>query len=138
MNDIFCRIIAGEIPSAKVYEDEDVLAILDISQTTPGHTLVMPKAHCGSMLDCPQEILTKVMNVAQKVANAAKEALGADGVNILANCGEEAGQTVPHFHVHVLPRYKGKKDGLCLAFESHDVDMSSFPELAKRLGEAMK
>ena len=106
MKDIFCKIIDGEIPSTRVYEDDDVLAILDISQTTRGHTLVMPKQHYESLLSCPKEILTKVMLVAQRIGQAEVSILGAKGVNYLANCGEAAGQTVPHFHVHVIPRYE--------------------------------
>jgi len=137
MSDVFCKIIAGDIPSAKIYEDDEVLAILDISQTTHGHALVMPKAHYGSMLECPEELLGKVMNVAKKLGNAAKKALGADGVNILANCGESAGQTVPHFHVHVIPRYEGKEDGLVLEFKPQDTSAIDFKALAAKLAEGL-
>ena len=109
MKDVFCRIIDGEIPSTKVYEDDDVLAILDISQTTRGHTLVMPKAHYDSILSCPQELVMKVYAVARRIGQAEVSLLGAKGVNILTNAGELAGQTVPHFHVHVIPRYEQDK-----------------------------
>lgn len=138
MKDIFCKIIDGEIPSTRVYEDDDVLAILDISQTTRGHTLVMPKQHCESMLSCPEELLTKVMKVAQRIGQAEVSILGAKGVNILANCGEAAGQTVPHFHVHVIPRYLGGEGGFRLTMESQDTSTMNLPLLAKEIGDAIK
>ena len=90
MEDIFCRIIKGEIPSTKIYEDDDVLAILDISQTTKGHTLVIPKLHCDNFLSCPQEVMHKVMDVAQRIGQAEISLLHARGVNILTNVNEAA------------------------------------------------
>ena len=105
-NDVFCRIIRGEIPSHKIYEDADVLAILDISQVTKGHVLVMPKEHYENFLATPQEIMHKVMDVAQRIGQVQIKMLGAKGVNILSNVYEAAGQTVMHFHVHVIPRYE--------------------------------
>lgn len=138
MKDVFCKIIDGEIPSTRVYEDEDVLAILDISQTTRGHTLVMPKKHCESLLSCPAETLTKVMMIAQRIGQAEVSILGAKGVNILANCGEAAGQTVPHFHVHVIPRYIGGEGGFRLEMTSQDTSKMNLPMLAKEISDAMK
>ena len=138
MKDVFCKIIDGEIPSTRVYEDEDVLAILDISQTTRGHTLVMPKKHCESLLSCPAETLTKVMMIAQRIGQAEVSILGAKGVNILANCGEAAGQSVPHFHVHVIPRYIGGEGGFRLEMTSQDTSMMNVPMLAKEISDAMK
>ncbi len=137
MKDVFCRIIDREIPSTRLYEDEDVLAILDISQTTRGHALVMPKKHCESMLSCPQEILNKVMFVAKKIGQVEMSALGAKGINILANCGEAAGQTVPHFHVHVIPRYGEEEEGFRLIMESHDTPSSNLLSLAKDIADAI-
>lgn len=107
--DIFCRIASGEIPTDKVYEDDDVLAFLDISQVTKGHTLVIPKKHYDNFLTTPQEIMHKVMDIAQRIGQIQIKMLGAVGVNIIANCYEAAGQTVMHYHVHVIPRY-GNKD----------------------------
>ena len=104
---IFCKIINGEIPSKKVYEDKDVLAILDISQANLGHTLVMPKKHYANLLEIDDSDYLKVMEVAKKVASKVNESLKPDGINIINNCNEVAGQTVMHFHVHVLPRFKG-------------------------------
>ena len=105
-NDVFCKIIRGEIPSYKVYEDNDVLAILDISQVTKGHVLVLPKEHYDNFLATPQEIMHKVMDVAQRIGQIQIKMLGAKGVNILSNVYEAAGQSVMHFHVHVIPRYE--------------------------------
>ena len=103
--DIFCKIIDGEIPCYKLYEDEDVLAFLDISQVTKGHALVVSKKHFENFLSTPQEEMHKVMDVAQVEIKL----LGAKGVNILTNCYEAAGQSVMHFHVHVIPRYEEDK-----------------------------
>ena len=138
MKDIFCKIIDGEIPSTRVYEDDDVLAILDISQTTRGHTLVMPKQHYESLLSCPKDVLTKVMLVAQRIGQAEISILGAKGVNYLANCGEAAGQTVPHFHVHVIPRYVGGEGGFSLEMKSQDTSKMNLPMLAKEISDALK
>ena len=138
MKDIFCRIIDGEIPCNKVYEDDDVLAILDISQTTKGHTLVMPKQHCDSMLSCPGELLEKVMLVAQRIGQAEVSVLGAKGVNILTNCGEMAGQTVPHFHVHVIPRYLGGQGGFQLTMAQQDTSKMNLPVLAEEISKGIK
>ena len=107
--DIFCKIIDGEIPCYKLYEDEDVLAFLDISQVTKGHALVVSKKHFENFLSTPQEEMHKVMDVAQRIGQVEIKLLGAKGVNILTNCSEAAGQSVMHFHVHVIPRYEEDK-----------------------------
>lgn len=108
---VFCKIINNEIPSKKVYEDEDVLAILDLSQLTYGHTLVMPKAHYATLLDCPLDVQSKLINVTTSLANKIKTNLNAQGVNIVNNSGEAAGQTVMHTHIHIIPRYQGDEFG---------------------------
>lgn len=138
MEDIFCRIIKGEIPSTKVYEDDDVLAILDISQTTKGHTLVMPKRHCANFLDCPQEIVHKVFDVAQRIGQAEISILGAKGVNILTNVNEAAGQSVPHFHVHVIPRYTGGEGGFQITMKGQDTSTMDLPRLAMDIKSGIK
>jgi histidine triad (HIT) family protein len=138
MDDVFCRIIKGEIPSAKVYEDDDVLAILDISQATKGHTLVMPKEHYSSILDCPKDVLHKVYDVAQRIAQAEVSVLGAKGVNILTNAGEVAGQSVPHFHVHVLPRYIGGEGGFQITMKHTDTSSIDLPRLAESINKGIK
>ncbi|NPA85758.1 MAG: HIT family protein [Crenarchaeota archaeon] len=102
---VFCRIVRGELPSWKVYEDEEVMAFLDINPATPGHTLVIPKKHYRNILDAPDEVVAKVFKVAKKISEAVVNGLGAKGVNVITNAEEVAGQVVFHFHVHVVPRY---------------------------------
>ena len=138
MKDVFCRIIEGEIPSTKVYEDDDVLAILDISQTTRGHTLVMPKAHYDSILSCPADLVMKVYAVARRIGQAEVSLLGAKGVNILTNAGELAGQTVPHFHVHVIPRYVAGEGGFRIEMKGQDTNGWDLPLLAHNIAEGIK
>lgn len=106
-NCIFCKIIAGEIPSATVYEDADFKAIMDISPAAIGHTIILSKRHCENLLDLDDETATKALIVARKIAKAMIEELQCDGINLLQNNGEAAGQTVFHFHIHLIPRFKG-------------------------------
>ena len=135
MKDIFCQIIDGDVPSSKVYEDDDVLAILDISQTTKGHALVMPKRHYDDYLSCPQETLHKVMDVAQRIGQAEMVVLGAQGINILTNVGQVAGQSVMHFHVHVVPRYIQGDPGFQITMKGQDVPMIEMQTLAEKIKE---
>ncbi len=102
---LFCKIVAGEIPSSKIYEDANVLAFLDIKPVNPGHTLVIPKKHFENIHDTPDELVAKMTVVAKKIAGAIQKNLGAEGVNIGMNNGAVAGQVVFHAHVHVMPRY---------------------------------
>ncbi|TGY65800.1 HIT family protein [Dubosiella muris] len=103
---IFCEIANGTIPAKRVYEDDQVIAFLDVAPTSYGHTLVVPKAHIDSFLDCDPATLHHVMDVAQKLARQLMSNLNCDGINVLTNAKEAAGQTVPHFHVHLIPRYE--------------------------------
>ena len=132
---IFCKILAGEIPVAKVYEDEQVLAFLDISQVTPGHTLVVPKEHHCNLLEMDStsasQLFAKVPLVAQKVMTATK----ANGMNIIANCEEIAGQTVFHTHVHLVPRY-GAEDDLKIDFVAHEPDFDKLAQVAETIKNA--
>ena len=105
-NCIFCKIANGEIPTRTVYEDADFRAILDLGPATKGHTLILPKEHAANLYELPEEISAKVLPVAQKVAGLLKERLGCEGLNLVQNNGEIAGQTVMHFHLHLIPRYK--------------------------------
>lgn len=118
---IFCKIINGEIPSKKIYEDEDVLAILDISQATKGHTLVMPKKHFKNILEIEDYEYLKVMDKVKDLAQVIVKTFNANGCNILNNCNEVAGQTVDHFHVHILPRYN--KEELTVKFNENKLDL---------------
>jgi histidine triad (HIT) family protein len=104
---IFCKIVAGEIPSAIVDEDESTLAFMDINPATRGHALVIPRKHVVDLLEIEPDQLVAVMLAAQRLAVRVSERLGADGVNLLNSCGNAAWQTVFHFHVHVIPRYAG-------------------------------
>lgn len=102
---IFCKIAAGEIPSATVYEDENFRAILDLGPAAKGHTLVIPKDHSENLLDVSPETVKRALSVISKTANAIKDAMGCDGINVVQNNGEAAGQTVMHLHFHIIPRY---------------------------------
>lgn len=104
-NCIFCKIIQGEIPSAKVYEDEEIYAFLDISQVTKGHTLIIPKKHVENIYETNEEIASSLFARVPKIANALKKAYQPAGINILNNNGKAAGQTVFHIHIHLIPRY---------------------------------
>lgn len=104
-NCIFCKIIAGEIPSAIVYEDEDFKAIMDISPAAKGHTIILSKRHYANLFELGDETAARALLVARKIAKAIQEELHCDGMNLLQNNGEAAGQTVFHFHMHLIPRY---------------------------------
>lgn len=127
---IFCSIVNGEIPSNKIYEDDMVIAFLDINPTSYGHTLVVPKEHCNSFLDCKEDIRDHVFKVAQQLANKIEDKLQCDGINILSNVHEAAGQSVEHFHVHLIPRYK---DNDHVTIEFHEIDKPDFNELIDKL-----
>ncbi len=103
---IFCKIIAGELPASIVDEDEHTIAFMDINPATRGHALVIPREHATDLLSIPLEDLDACMRGAQRLAHRAKEALGADGINILNSCGTAAWQTVFHFHIHVISRFE--------------------------------
>jgi histidine triad (HIT) family protein len=104
-NCLFCKIVAGELPSQTIAEDERTLSFMDINPATRGHALVIPRAHATNLLEIEAEDLAAVALAAQRLARRATERLGADGVNLLNSCGAAAWQTVFHFHVHVIPRY---------------------------------
>ena len=118
---IFCKIVKGEIPSAKVFENEHVLAFLDISQLSKGHTLVIPKIHNENIYDMDAETARNLFEVVPQLTNAIKADLNPAGMNLLANNGEAAGQEVFHFHLHLIPRY-GKGDGYGAVCKSHQSD----------------
>jgi len=102
---IFCKIIAGELPSTKVYEDDMTVAFMDIGPVVRGHTLVAPKRHCDPITDTPPEVLQALILVVQKIARAQVSGLQADGINVTQANGRVAGQIVPHIHFHVIPRF---------------------------------
>ena len=124
---VFCKIIKGEIPSKKIYEDDDVLAILDISQATLGHTLVLPKKHYENLFSIENNDYLKVMEKVKMLAKAITSALNASGCNILNNCGELAGQSVMHFHVHIIPRYEN--DDLKIEFKEQSLNLEEIQKI---------
>ncbi|WP_079709110.1 HIT family protein [Paraliobacillus ryukyuensis] len=123
-DELFLKIINGEIPAAKVYEDDDVFAFLDISQVTKGHTLLVPKQHVKNIYETSEDIASKLFAKVPKIANAIKEAFQPEGINVLSNTGEIAGQSVFHLHIHLIPRY-GSEDGFKPKWETHGDDYTS-------------
>ena len=123
---VFCKIINGEIPSYKLYENDFVMCFLDISQATKGHTLIVPKKHFDNIFDLDKEYSKEILKAATIVSNILKEKLGVENVNLLNNSGALAGQTVMHFHLHVIPRYGNDE------VDFHQVDHEpNFDELNK-------
>ncbi len=106
-NCIFCKIIAGEIPSATIYEDEDFKVIMDIFPAAKGHAIILPKKHCANLFELDDDTAAKGLLIARKIAKAMQAELNCDGMNLLQNNGEAAGQTIFHFHMHLIPRYQG-------------------------------
>ena len=104
---IFCKIISGDIPSRKVYEDEWTFAFMDVAKDVDGHILVVPKTHAKNILDCDEETLAHLMNTVRKVSCHLVDHCGYNGVNLLNANDESAGQSVPHFHIHIIPRKTG-------------------------------
>ncbi|MEG0823092.1 MAG: HIT family protein [Erysipelotrichaceae bacterium] len=113
---LFCDIVEGKIPCYKVYEDDKVLAFLDISQVTEGHTLVIPKKHYDNYLEADDETLTQLSIVARNIGNSLMKSFKASGINILSNVNEVAGQSVKHLHIHVIPRYSNE-DAIAIEFK---------------------
>ena len=121
---VFCKIINGEFSSSKIYEDDKVLAILDLSQATFGHTLVMPKNHYENIFDLDDETAQHLFSVVKKIANHYKVILPQlKGINLLNNNGSRAGQTVMHYHMHILPRYEDD-DLIDIKFTEHKLNLS--------------
>lgn len=133
---IFCKIANGIIPSATIYEDRYFRVILDISPASPGHALILPKDHFDNTYDMDSEVAGKVFVLATKVAKALKEELQCDGVNILQNNEEAAGQTVFHFHMHIIPRYVG--DSVNIGWQQLETDSDSLSVLAATLNEKLQ
>ena len=133
-NCIFCKILAGEIPSATVYEDDDFKAILDVNPAVRGHVIILPKNHAANIYELPDEDASKVMVVAKKIATAVQKAYSCDGVNILQNNGAAAGQSVFHLHVHVIPRYEGDTDSIRISWHPGDPpeDLADIAEEIKK------
>jgi len=133
---IFCKIIKGEIPSYKVYEDENFYAFLDIKPINPGHTLLIPKVHREDLFAFDEKILESLGSAIQKIGQAVKESTGADGLNLGMNNGAAAGQLIFHAHLHLIPRFSG--DGF-KHWEGKTVPTSEeFADLQKKIGESLE
>lgn len=128
---IFCKIANGEIPSATLYEDQDFRVILDLGPASKGHALILPKSHAANIYELPDELAGKAMILAKKMAGKMTEALGCEGFNIVQNNGELAGQTVFHFHMHLIPRYQ--EDRVKLTWEPGRLTDEVKEELLEKL-----
>ena len=136
MDCIFCRIANGEIPSAAVYEDDQVRVILDLGPAARGHALVLPKEHFKDSAEAPEALLGHLMAVGARVGKAQMKAFGADGFNLIQNNGEAAGQSVFHLHLHVIPRKAG--DGAVGLWKPGTASPEEMQETAKAIREALE
>ena len=134
-NCIFCKIANGEIPAATLYEDEDFRVILDLGPASKGHSLILPKKHAANIYELPDETAGKAMILAKKMAGKLTDALNCDGFNIVQNNGEIAGQTVNHFHLHLIPRYEG--DGLNLNWPQQEISAEQLEEIRQSIKKSI-
>ncbi|MDE6968579.1 MAG: HIT family protein [Eubacterium sp.] len=132
-NCIFCKIIAGEIPSRTIYEDADFKVILDANPASKGHALILPKEHCANIYEISEELLSKAAKLAKKLAAHMTTLLNCDGFNLLQNNGEVAGQTVFHFHMHLIPRYVDMKNKDLLNWTHEEFTDSEQDEICEKL-----
>lgn len=132
---VFCKIVNGDIPSNTIYENSEFKVIMDISPATKGHVLVLPKEHFKDIYDIDAETAGKLFQLAAVVARALKEVLHCDGLNIIQNNGEIAGQTVFHFHMHLIPRYEG--DDVTVKWKEHSMDAEEMNQLRKDIRKAL-
>ena len=131
---IFCKIIAGEIPSYTIYEDEEFKVFLDINPASKGHALIVPKVHYADLYDIDEEVAARAMKLAKKLATRMTKVLGCDGFNLLQNNNEAAGQTVFHFHLHLIPRYENAKTNKDILIWRHETFTSEeFAEIRDSL-----
>lgn len=132
-NCIFCKIAAGEIPSHTLYEDEQFKVILDVSPATKGHALIIPKQHYADMYELPEDTAAEVIKLARKMMRTMTDKLKCDGFNIIQNNGKVAGQTVFHFHMHLIPRYKD--DGEILKYIAGEPSQEELIQIKKIITE---
>lgn len=130
---VFCKIVAGEIPATKIYEDDVVLAFLDIGPISDGHTLVISKQHVEKLHECPAELLGRVGSHLGKIAQAVASAMDSEGYNVLCNNGRAAGQLVDHLHFHIIPRNSG--DGVFRRWPSYEYPEGKIDEIADKICE---
>lgn len=127
---IFCKLSNGQIPTNAIYEDEDFKVIMDVSPASKGHCIILPKTHAKNLLELPEEYCEKLLPVAKKCCKVLMEVLHCDGINVLQNNGEAAGQTVFHLHVHLIPRYEG--DNVHIKWVEHK-DETDIEALAEKI-----
>ena len=132
-NCIFCKIANGEIPAATLYEDENFRVILDLGPASKGHALILPKSHAANIYELSDEMAAKAMILAKKMATAMTAALKCDGFNIVQNNHEIAGQTVFHFHMHLIPRYKNAKNNDILIWDHEEFTPEEMAEIRDSL-----
>ncbi len=130
---IFCEMVAGQIPVTKIYEDEVVLAFLDIGPVSDGHTLVIPRQHFEKLHDCPVELLGRVSSRLGKIAKAVAAGMNSEGYNLLCNNGRAAGQLVSHLHFHIIPRNSG--DGVFNRWPAYKYQEGKIEQIAVRIRE---
>ena len=131
---IFCKLAGGEIPTATLYEDDDFRIILDAGPATKGHCLILPKGHYANIYELPDEPASKVFVLAKKTAARLQKALGCDGMNIVQNNGTAAGQTVFHFHMHLIPRWED--DGQHILWKPGKLTDEAKEEILRKFAEA--
>lgn len=132
---IFCKIASGEIPSATIYEDKDFRVILDLGPASEGHALILPKNHFKDVCELDAEAAAKVLPLAAKIGAAMKESLGCAGFNLVQNNGAAAGQTVHHFHMHIIPRYEGGPS--MVTWEPHTADSEKLAQISEKIKSAL-
>ena len=130
---VFCKIANGEIPSKTLYEDEKFRVILDLGPATKGHALILPKEHAADLYELPDDTAADALIIAKKLAIKMKEKLNCAGLNLVQNNGEAAGQTVAHFHIHLIPRYEG--DGKSINWSPHETDQNELEEIRGQIVE---
>ena len=130
-NCIFCKIANGDIPSKTLYEDDNFRIILDLGPATKGHALILPKEHYANLFELPEETAGEAMKVAKKMADKMMKRLGCEGLNVVQNNGEMAGQTVFHFHMHLIPRYR--TDGQSIGWKPQEVSQEELGKIYEQI-----
>lgn len=129
---IFCKLANGVFPTTTVYEDDRFRVIMDLNPASKGHCLILPKEHCDNIYDLSEEDASRLFVLAAKIAKGIKAALNPDGLNLVQNNGSVAGQTVFHFHLHLIPRYEG--DDVALAWQPHESEHEELLQIANQIG----
>lgn len=132
-NCIFCKLANGVFPTSSIYEDEDFNVILDASPATKGHALILPKEHYANMFEIDDDILAKAAKLAKKIMTHEKEILGCDGYNLVQNNGEAAGQTVFHFHMHLIPRYSDNNESKMINWKPNEFSDEEMKDICDKM-----